>query len=97
MTTLILHLLLKHTMIECLFGLFQADADGGNQICLGIKGEGSGNLYFWDHELTNRVKDNLLIADSFEDFIQSLFVEEDSDEEDVGILFIELDDDLLNS
>ncbi|KYD05255.1 hypothetical protein QFZ25_001895 [Bacillus atrophaeus] len=38
-----------------------------------------------------------MIADSFEDFIQSLSIEEDSDEEDDGILFIELDDDLLNS
>ncbi|WP_406590376.1 SMI1/KNR4 family protein [Bacillus atrophaeus] len=74
-----------------------ADANGGNQICLGIKGEGSGKVYFWDHELTNGVKDTFLIADSFEDFIQSLSIEEDSDEEDDGILFIELNADLLNS
>ncbi|MEC2307584.1 hypothetical protein [Bacillus atrophaeus] len=48
--------------------------------------------------MTNGVKDTFLIADSFEDFIQSLsIIEEDSDEEDDGILFIELDDDLLNS
>ncbi|MHA7768536.1 hypothetical protein [Bacillus atrophaeus] len=47
--------------------------------------------------MTNGVKDTFLIADSFEDFIQSLSIEEDSDEEDDGILFIELDDDLLNS
>ncbi|PRS09664.1 SMI1/KNR4 family protein [Bacillus atrophaeus] len=74
-----------------------ADADAGNQICLGIKGKGSGKVYFWDHELTNGIKDTFLIADSFEDFIQILSVEEDSDEEDDGILFMELDDDLLNS
>lgn len=61
------------------------------------KREGTGKVYFWDHELTNGVKDTFLIADTFEDFIQSLSVEEYSDEEDDGILFMELDDDLLNS
>ncbi|MCY8228717.1 SMI1/KNR4 family protein [Bacillus spizizenii] len=74
-----------------------ADADGGDQICLGVKGGSTGNIYLWDHGLTNGVKDTFLIANSFSDFIQSLFVEESSDEEDDGILYIELDDDLLKS
>ncbi|PSA93501.1 SMI1/KNR4 family protein [Bacillus atrophaeus] len=74
-----------------------ADGDGGNQVCLGVKGEAAGKIYFWDHELTNGVKDTFLVANSFSDFIQSLFIEEVSDDEDDGILSIELDDDLLNS
>lgn len=76
-----------------------ADGDGGDQICLGVKGEAAGKVYFWDHELTNGVKDTFLVANSFSDFIQSLFIEEatDVDDEDDGILSIELDDDLLNS
>ncbi|MFA1794448.1 MULTISPECIES: SMI1/KNR4 family protein [Bacillus] len=76
-----------------------ADGDGGDQICLGVKGEETGKVYFWDHELTNGVKDTFLVANSFSDFIQSLFIEEvsDEDDEDDGILSIELDDDLLNS
>ncbi|MDJ1631468.1 hypothetical protein QNN00_18185 [Bacillus velezensis] len=49
--------------------------------------------------MTNGVKDTFLVANSFSDFIQSLFIEEvsDEDDEDDGILSIELDDDLLNS
>ncbi|MEC3665133.1 SMI1/KNR4 family protein [Bacillus velezensis] len=74
-----------------------ADGDGGDQVCLGVKGEATGKVYFWDHELTNGVKDTFLVSNSFSGFIQSLFVQEDSDEEDDGILYIELDDDLLNS
>ncbi|MFB8091748.1 SMI1/KNR4 family protein [Bacillus velezensis] len=73
-----------------------ADGDGGDQVCLGVKGEATGKVYFWDHELTNGVKDTFLVANSFSDFIQSLFTEEAADEDD-GILSIELDDDLLNS
>nr|WP_187441488.1 SMI1/KNR4 family protein [Bacillus subtilis] len=71
--------------------------DGGDQVCLGVKGEATGKVYFWDHELTNGVKDTFLVANSFSDFIQSLFIEETSDDEDDDILFMELDDDLLNS
>ncbi|MGX4294633.1 SMI1/KNR4 family protein [Bacillus sp. JK62] len=76
-----------------------ADGDGGDQVCLGVKGEATGKVYFWDHELTNGIKDTFLVANSFSDFIQSLFIEEttDEDDEDDGILSIELDDDLLNS
>ncbi|MEG7378046.1 SMI1/KNR4 family protein [Bacillus subtilis] len=74
-----------------------ADGDGGDQVCLGVKGEATGKVYFWDHELTNGVKDTFLVANSFSDFIQSLFIEEASDDEDDGILSIELEDDLLNS
>ncbi|WP_237730431.1 hypothetical protein [Bacillus halotolerans] len=62
-----------------------------------MKGEAAGKVYFWDHELINGVKDTFLVANSFSDFIQSLFIEEASDKEDDGILYIELDDDLLSS
>ncbi|MGG1758468.1 hypothetical protein [Bacillus velezensis] len=58
------------------------------------EGGGNGESLFWDHKLTNGTKDTFLVSNSFSDFIQSLFVEEDSDEEDDGILNIELDDDL---
>ncbi|WP_144624861.1 SMI1/KNR4 family protein [Bacillus velezensis] len=74
-----------------------ADADGGDQICLGVKGDHVGRVYLWDHELTDGVKDTFLISNSFSDFIQSLFAGEIVDDEDDGILYIELDDDLLKS
>ncbi|MGO0713184.1 SMI1/KNR4 family protein [Bacillus subtilis] len=74
-----------------------ADGDGGDQVCLGVKGEAAGKVNFLDHELINGVKDTFLVANSFSDFIQSLFIEEASDDGDDGILSIELEDDLLNS
>lgn len=43
----------------------------GNQICLGIAGSQRNKMYFWDHEVPGR-KSTTLIADSFEEFINSL-------------------------
>lgn len=62
-----------------------ANAPFGNQICLGISGDERGRVYFWDkddeREITgDRVNDfgNLyLIANSFSEFVESLFVAED--------------------
>ncbi|MFT0804042.1 SMI1/KNR4 family protein [Bacillus swezeyi] len=74
-----------------------ADAEGGDQICIAVKGEKTGKIYFWDHELRNGQKDLFLIANSFNDFIQSLFVQETlEDGKDDGIVSFELDEDLLN-
>lgn len=66
---------------------------GGNQICLGIAGAELGRIYFWDHEdewdeenYTSRnlpIPPNLkfrnvhLIANSFEEFFDQMFVRED--------------------
>ncbi|CBI42398.1 hypothetical protein Bamy01_05710 [Bacillus amyloliquefaciens] len=46
-----------------------ADADGGDQICLGVKEEATGKVYFLDHEMTDGVKDTFLVANSFSDFM----------------------------
>ncbi|PLS07549.1 SMI1/KNR4 family protein [Bacillus halotolerans] len=72
-----------------------ASSAGGNEICMDIDNE---KILFWDHELSHPDKDFFLIANSFEEFILSLVDEPiEADEEDDGILYIELDDDLLNS
>ncbi|WP_216664787.1 hypothetical protein [Bacillus sp. WMMC1349] len=48
-------------------------------------------------KLTNGIKDTFLIANTFNDFIQSLFIKEDSEtDEDDGIVSVWLDDDSLN-
>lgn len=58
----------------------------------------SEKVWFWDHELSHPDKDFFLIANTFEVFILSLVDEPvEADEEDDGILYIELDDDFLNS
>ncbi|MCC8351695.1 SMI1/KNR4 family protein [Bacillus sp. AF23] len=72
-----------------------ASSAGGNEICMDIDNE---KILFWDHELSHPDKDFFLIANSFEEFILSLVDEPiEADEEDDGILYIELDDDLLKS
>ncbi|MEC3755978.1 SMI1/KNR4 family protein [Bacillus halotolerans] len=72
-----------------------ASSAGGNEICMDIDNE---KILFWDHELSHPDKDFFLIANSFEEFVLSLVDEPiEADEEDDGILYIELDDDLLNS
>ncbi|UXM89201.1 SMI1/KNR4 family protein [Bacillus subtilis] len=72
-----------------------ASSSGGNEICMDIDNE---KILFWDHELSHPDKDFFLIANSFEEFILSLVDEpiEADEEDDDGILYIELDDDLLN-
>ncbi|WP_420232784.1 SMI1/KNR4 family protein [Pseudomonas sp. ABY48] len=52
---------------------------GGNQICLGIKGEVRGKVYFWDHELekcdgTEPDDSNMtLVSSNFSDFLNGLY------------------------
>ncbi|MGX8232018.1 SMI1/KNR4 family protein [Bacillus subtilis] len=71
-----------------------ASSAGGNEICMDIDNE---KILFWDHEFSHPDKDFFLIANSFEEFILSLVDEPIEAEEDDGILYIELDDDLLSS
>ncbi|MFN2747229.1 SMI1/KNR4 family protein [Bacillus sp. z60-18] len=74
-----------------------ADAEGGDQICIGVKGEKKGKIYFWDHELRDRQQDLFLVANTFSDFIQSLFVKDTPKKnKNDGVISIELDEDLLN-
>lgn len=49
---------------------------GGNLICIGIKDEFEGKIYFWDHEKEKNVPDfsNItLISNSFNIFLNSLY------------------------
>ena len=56
-----------------------ADDTFGNNICLAIKGQNYGKVYFWDHE--NEVDDGetptmdnmSLLANNFDDFLNSLY------------------------
>jgi hypothetical protein len=50
----------------------------GNQICLGISGKRRDVVYFWNHEIVGE-KGLSRIADSFENFIDSLFKNESHD------------------
>lgn len=72
-----------------------ADADGGDQICLDISEQDQGKIFFWDHELRDGVQDLFLIADTFTEFIEGLFIVEEDDDGDTGALGIQLSDDLL--
>jgi hypothetical protein len=61
----------------------------GGQICLSLDGKDKGSVYFWDHDFEETIKEgkepgysNLyLIARSFDDFINSLKVFEDDEDE----------------
>jgi len=60
----------------------------GNQICLSLAGDDTGNVYFWDHEreyLDGRAPDYhnlILLADSFDAFLASLRPDDDDEEEE---------------
>ncbi|CAO4845691.1 MAG: hypothetical protein NEHIOOID_01343 [Holosporales bacterium] len=59
------------------------DDSFGNKMLLSVKGQDYGKVYFWDHEMETEPADysNLtLIADSFEEFINSLKSEEEIEE-----------------
>lgn len=65
-----------------------ADDPGGNLILLSIKGIDRGKIYFWDHDLEadpdlNEIPDYsnlILIADSFDEFINGLHSEDEIEE-----------------
>lgn len=68
-------------VLECFEGRIPSelisigDDPGGNQICLCIRGEQSGSLYFWDHELEHTpptYKNTVMLASSFLEFIEGL-------------------------
>lgn len=51
------------------------DDPGGNQICLCVRGEQSGSVYFWDHELEHApptYKNTARLATTFSEFVSSL-------------------------
>jgi hypothetical protein len=60
------------------FGLIPiAEAIGGNLICLSVSGSNRGSVYYWDHE-TNDV---WLVSNSFDEFLSSLQLTEDEEDE----------------
>lgn len=83
-----------------------AEAPGGNQICLGIKAPVEGKVFFWDHEdereiigeHQNDFENMYLIANTLEEFINSMMIDDDttpeSDDGDDGIVSFWLSDDL---
>lgn len=77
-----------------------ADADGGDLICMGLKGKYKGKIYFWYHEEEVSNEDGTeylyLIANSFKEFL--LTFTHHKREKNVNLDDIELflDDDLLN-
>ena len=48
----------------------RTDDPFGNAICLGIRGEKKGKIYFWDHESAEGEPD--LVSDSFAEFVSKL-------------------------
>jgi hypothetical protein len=60
---------------------------GGNAVCIGWKGERAGKIYFWDHE--DEIDENgclryddcdvFLLADSLQEFLDSLMTSEELD------------------
>lgn len=62
-----------------------ANDSGGNLICISVIGNDIGKIYFWDHEREadtkqaqspDEVKNIVLIADSFGEFLEGLFADE---------------------
>jgi len=52
-----------------------ADDPFGNAICIGIRGDAYGKIFFWDHE--SAYDEPMRIADSFTQFVENLEVEEE--------------------
>ncbi len=52
---------------------------GGNRIVIGVSGQDTGKIYFWDHEMEANddeqpdMSNMHLVADSFEEFLAELF------------------------
>jgi hypothetical protein len=86
------------------------ECPGGNLICLGVKGEFIGKVYFWNHENeyqaingmeitgdVNQYWDNLfLVAETFIDFIKGLEIDTTTNELDDSVIISSwLHEDLL--
>lgn len=52
----------------------------GNQICLGVMGESQNKIYFWNHEFEGTSKALTKVANSFSEFVDSLYEWSDPDE-----------------
>ncbi|MFS0765701.1 MULTISPECIES: SMI1/KNR4 family protein [Peribacillus] len=55
-----------------------ANDPGGNEILLGVSGEYQGKVYFWFHdiELEDEMGNMFILADSFDEFLNNLYVSE---------------------
>jgi len=58
-----------------------ADGNGGNEICIGVKGDFLGKIYFWDHESEENSESLYLISNDFASFINELIMIEDEDDD----------------
>ncbi|MBK9259793.1 MAG: SMI1/KNR4 family protein [Polyangiaceae bacterium] len=64
-----------------------ATDSGGNNICIGWKGEREGKIYFWDHEdeldenglFVQDYRNVYLVANSLQEFLDSLMTHEEAD------------------
>lgn len=76
-----------------------ADADGGDLICVGLKDEYRGKIYYWYHEGETIDEDGneyfYLIANSFEEFILKFSLHEREGGVSLDDIELFLDDDLL--
>jgi len=75
-----------------------ADADGGDLICIGLRGKYRGKIYFWYHEGEISNDENeyyYLIANSFEEFISKFSFHERNTNVNLDDIDLFLDDDLL--
>ncbi|WP_318010246.1 SMI1/KNR4 family protein [Bacillus sp. 28A-2] len=72
-----------------------ADVDGGDLICLDVSEINQGKIYFWDHELGDGEQDLFLIANTFTEFIEGLFIVED-DDDDISSIYMEIHSNLNN-
>lgn len=76
-----------------------ADADGGDLICIGLKEQYRGKIYYWYHEGENNDDDGkeyyYLIANSFEEFILSFSFHERKSNVNLDDIELFLDEDLL--
>lgn len=68
----------------------------GDTLCIGVRGDMSGKIYFIYHEDEDENKDEYLAANSFNEFILS-FEKREGHGIDLDEIEIELDDDLWNS
>lgn len=74
-----------------------ADANGGDYICIGIKGKYKEKVYYWFHEGSDEMEESLfLIAETFTDFISSFEKHEEQMDISLDDIEIFLDEDLLN-
>ncbi|WP_317947419.1 SMI1/KNR4 family protein, partial [Rossellomorea marisflavi] len=75
-----------------------ADADGGDLICMGLKGEYEGGIYYWYHEGDtggNGQEYYYLVANSFEEFIRNFSLHEREQNVNLDDIDMFLDEDLL--